>query len=335
MNRRDVFDFILLSAIWGTSFLFMRVSAPEFGAFALIGLRAGIAIFIPRGQRAADCSRARAHGGRFGQFVHSVYVTGLRGHFAHCRIHGAAQCNNAALGSGRGTVLVERDAVKIAMVRAGTGRDWDGRVDLGKGRFQARRHGIGGHSGVARDARLRFFDAFHQEKSLETDADGHRRRKSGGGRGDDLALCDLLLARNAAVDAGVDRGDITLGVSDRFRVNPLFQADLTIGRTKGLSSDVSDSGVCGGLWRPIFGRSGDAADVDRRFDRVGRNGADLGTDSIKNAKETVIIQGFSAISRGFFHLIYGVAANVPLGRSLRKSHLKNYETYISTLRYSS
>lgn len=43
MSRRDVTDFVLLSAIWGASFLFMRVAAPEFGPFALIGLRSGIA----------------------------------------------------------------------------------------------------------------------------------------------------------------------------------------------------------------------------------------------------------------------------------------------------
>jgi drug/metabolite transporter (DMT)-like permease len=34
----------LLSAIWGASFLFMRVAVPEFGPFALIGLRSGIAV---------------------------------------------------------------------------------------------------------------------------------------------------------------------------------------------------------------------------------------------------------------------------------------------------
>lgn len=44
MSRRDVIDFVLLSAIWGASFLFMRVAAPEFGPFALIGLRSGIAV---------------------------------------------------------------------------------------------------------------------------------------------------------------------------------------------------------------------------------------------------------------------------------------------------
>jgi drug/metabolite transporter (DMT)-like permease len=43
VNRGDVLDFVLLSAIWGASFLFLRVGAPEFGAFALIGLRTGIA----------------------------------------------------------------------------------------------------------------------------------------------------------------------------------------------------------------------------------------------------------------------------------------------------
>ena len=43
MSRRDVIDFLLLAAIWGASFLFMRVAAPEFGPLALNGLRSGIA----------------------------------------------------------------------------------------------------------------------------------------------------------------------------------------------------------------------------------------------------------------------------------------------------
>ncbi|HNY47854.1 MAG TPA: EamA family transporter, partial [Casimicrobium sp.] len=43
MTRRDAFDFVLLAAIWGASFLFMRIGAPEFGPFSLIGLRSGIA----------------------------------------------------------------------------------------------------------------------------------------------------------------------------------------------------------------------------------------------------------------------------------------------------
>jgi drug/metabolite transporter (DMT)-like permease len=43
LKTSDLVDFVLLSAIWGASFLFMRIGAPEFGAFALIGLRSGIA----------------------------------------------------------------------------------------------------------------------------------------------------------------------------------------------------------------------------------------------------------------------------------------------------
>lgn len=44
MSRRDVIDFVLLSAIFGASFLFLRVGVPEFGPFALIGLRSWIAV---------------------------------------------------------------------------------------------------------------------------------------------------------------------------------------------------------------------------------------------------------------------------------------------------
>lgn len=43
MSRRSVIDFILLAALWGASFLFMRVAAREFGAIVTAGLRVGIA----------------------------------------------------------------------------------------------------------------------------------------------------------------------------------------------------------------------------------------------------------------------------------------------------
>lgn len=65
MSRSDVVDFVLLSAIWGASFLFLRVAAPEFGPFALMGLRSGIAalcllpIFLMREGRAPLVKHAR------------------------------------------------------------------------------------------------------------------------------------------------------------------------------------------------------------------------------------------------------------------------------------
>lgn len=47
MKTRDLLDLLILGAIWGASFLFMRVAAPEFGAMPLIAARVGIAaIFL-------------------------------------------------------------------------------------------------------------------------------------------------------------------------------------------------------------------------------------------------------------------------------------------------
>ncbi len=43
MSYRDRMELLLLAALWGASFLFMRIAAPEFGAFALAELRVGIA----------------------------------------------------------------------------------------------------------------------------------------------------------------------------------------------------------------------------------------------------------------------------------------------------
>jgi drug/metabolite transporter (DMT)-like permease len=39
MKRRDLVDLLLLAALWGASFLFMRVAAPAFGPLALVEVR--------------------------------------------------------------------------------------------------------------------------------------------------------------------------------------------------------------------------------------------------------------------------------------------------------
>lgn len=46
MTRQDLIDFVGLAALWGASFLFMRVAAPEFGAFALMAVRCGVAAIV-------------------------------------------------------------------------------------------------------------------------------------------------------------------------------------------------------------------------------------------------------------------------------------------------
>ena len=42
MRSRDLAELLLLAALWGGSFLFMRVATPQFGPLALIALRVGL-----------------------------------------------------------------------------------------------------------------------------------------------------------------------------------------------------------------------------------------------------------------------------------------------------
>lgn len=46
MKTSDLGELLLLAAIWGGSFLLMRIAAPEFGPFALIELRVGLAAVV-------------------------------------------------------------------------------------------------------------------------------------------------------------------------------------------------------------------------------------------------------------------------------------------------
>ena len=41
MRTRDLIELLLLAALWGASFLFMRISTPEFGPVAMTALRVG------------------------------------------------------------------------------------------------------------------------------------------------------------------------------------------------------------------------------------------------------------------------------------------------------
>lgn len=46
MRRSDVAALLVLAAVWGTSFLFLRIAAPAFGPAALIFIRVGVASLI-------------------------------------------------------------------------------------------------------------------------------------------------------------------------------------------------------------------------------------------------------------------------------------------------
>lgn len=45
-TRRSLVELLLLGAIWGASFMFMRVAAPEFGAAAIVELRLGLGALV-------------------------------------------------------------------------------------------------------------------------------------------------------------------------------------------------------------------------------------------------------------------------------------------------
>ncbi len=64
MSARDTFALVILGAIWGGSFIFMRVAAPEFGVFALVEVRTVMAtlIMLPFLLAAGGWRDIRAHG---------------------------------------------------------------------------------------------------------------------------------------------------------------------------------------------------------------------------------------------------------------------------------
>lgn len=46
MTARDTLELITLAALWGASFLFMRVAVPEFGVVTLVGVRCALAVLM-------------------------------------------------------------------------------------------------------------------------------------------------------------------------------------------------------------------------------------------------------------------------------------------------
>ncbi|WP_211454022.1 DMT family transporter [Collimonas antrihumi] len=65
-------ELLLLAAIWGASFLFLRIAAPEFGPFALIALRVGIAALM-----LAPVLRSAAARGQFRSKAWPLFVVGI------------------------------------------------------------------------------------------------------------------------------------------------------------------------------------------------------------------------------------------------------------------
>ncbi len=75
MNARNIVELVVLAALWGASFLFMRVAVPEFGAIALIEARvliAGLVLLIFWCFRESKLSREKVI-----QHWRPIFVVGL------------------------------------------------------------------------------------------------------------------------------------------------------------------------------------------------------------------------------------------------------------------
>lgn len=66
MRPRDLLDLLLLAALWGASFLFLRLAAPAFGPVALIEVRVAIAaiVLLPLLVQRGGLPALRTHGAR-------------------------------------------------------------------------------------------------------------------------------------------------------------------------------------------------------------------------------------------------------------------------------
>ena len=63
MKKSIFIEFFALAAIWGSSFLFTRISSAEFGAFATAALRTGLAalVMLPFLLRSAHWAAFKQH----------------------------------------------------------------------------------------------------------------------------------------------------------------------------------------------------------------------------------------------------------------------------------
>ena len=144
-TRSWITDFVLLAAIWGSSFLFMRMATVEFGPLPTAGVRVAIAAasLLPllwlrglapvlRRQLAADLR------GRPAQLGHSIRLLRVRAAGDHHRPVGDPQRHRAPVRRRGGVAVAEGPAHRFA--RAGPGDRLRGSraAGLGPGQLQAR-----------------------------------------------------------------------------------------------------------------------------------------------------------------------------------------------------
>ena len=177
----------------------------------------------------------------------------------------------------------------------------NGGFNVGKGRFQTGRIGVGRDGRNRGNRGIRLFNPLRQEESRRRVANDGRCRKPNGFGPRAVAVYRHFLAREDAIIGGLGCCRSARCGGDRLRASPLFQAYRALGRAKSVHCDVSDPGLRRRLGCTIFGRNSDLAYAFRRRDCFGRHGADIGlwrkTKQITHSiGSKAIIQGFFAIS---------------------------------------
>jgi uncharacterized membrane protein len=249
MKSRDLFDFILLAALWGASFLFMRVGAPEFGPIALIGLRVLIAAvclwpLVLIAQR-TSASAMRAH-------AMPLAVVGVSNSALPFTLLAYASLSltagfNALVNA---TVPLWAAVIGVLWLRATMDRArWLGLalgvigiaiLTWGKVDFKPGGSGLAIVAGLV----LRVFNALRKEKPRERVTAGRRNGQPDGG-GDGAGTADRgVLAERDAERTGLDCLDFVGHFLDSTRLYPLFPLDRFAWWAKSFYSDFFDSCVC-------------------------------------------------------------------------------------------
>ena len=158
LRPRDLVELVVLAAIWGASFLFMRIAAPAFGPVALVFIRvAGAALLlVPLLAARGGCSRdrpalARDRDRRRSEFGAAVSLFRIRGPVDHRRAVGDLQLGDATVRrrsiawrwlADRMTPAAQRGSgdrlCRRSLARLGQGRLPAGRIGVGDRRVPRR-----------------------------------------------------------------------------------------------------------------------------------------------------------------------------------------------------
>ena len=266
MKTRDLIDLLVLGAIWGASFLFMRVAAPEFGAIPLIAARVGIAaifLIVVLAQRgglphlypnAARLTLARRR--ELGDPFFAVRLCGPVGDGGVCL---GAERHGAALRRARGVHLASRQTGAypdrgVDRRLCGCARARVGQVVRGERR---------GRGSCARRAVCRGAVRHLGELRKETD-ERHRSlrdcdRQPHCGDRSSLPVGAAVLASDAAEPPELgERGSAGRHLHGR-RLHPLFPPAQSHRAVKDVGGDLSDSRI-----RRVVGASASATSRLRR-----------------------------------------------------------------------